>query len=371
MSTPQAASDADQWASLCDRVKATGMEILASGAGADPLNRSEGLRYLARLLRGALEMYVEYSDPVDPVLFKRTHERLKYGFDNPDNIYSTCTVSERHRYEIHGHLGSVAYLSINLSNADLTGKMLLTGFLEGGDLTSDAQGNFVVRLGGEPQSKNWLPLPPGTNTLMIRQSFLDRSKETEAHYSIRRLSPRTADDALTEPKARENLHRAEEWFCRTGSSMLGWAKNLLPTMNELPAADQDYVRSLGADPRMYYYWSAWRLARGEALLIHLPELPAEGMWSLCLTNAWLESLDYTQYRINFNSATAQRNPDGSVTIAIADSDPGIPNWLNACGHAQGNMMFRWTKADRIVDPRVQLVKLDSVAWDDKLKRWPG
>jgi hypothetical protein len=56
-----------------------------------------------------------------------------------------------------------------------------------------------------------------------------------------------------------------------------------------------------------------------------------------------------------------------VTVAIADSDPGIPNWLNTRGHAQGNMMFRWTKADRIVDPCVQLVKLDSVAWDDKLK----
>jgi hypothetical protein len=371
MSTTKPAADAEQWVSFCDNIKATGMQILATGAEADPVNKSEALRYLARILRGALEMYVEYSDPVDPVLFKRTSEHLKYGFDNPDNIYSTCTVSERHQYEVRGNLGSVAYLSINLSNADLTGKMLLTGFLEADELSRDVQGNFVVRLGGEPQPKNWLPLPPGTNTLMIRQSFLDRSKETEAGYAIRRVSPRTAEDALTESRARENLRRAEQWFCRTGSAMLGWAKNLLSTMNELPAADQDYVRSLGADPRMYYYWSAWRLAPGEALLVHLPELPAEGMWSLCLTNFWLESLDYTQYRINFNSATAQRNRDGSVTVAIADTDPGVPNWLNTCGHAQGNMMFRWTKADRIIDPRVELVKLERVTWDDKLKRWPS
>ena len=52
MSSTQAVSDADQWASFCDRVKSTGMEILASGAEADQVNRSEGLRYLARLLRG-------------------------------------------------------------------------------------------------------------------------------------------------------------------------------------------------------------------------------------------------------------------------------------------------------------------------------
>jgi hypothetical protein len=205
---------------------------------------------------------------------------------------------------------------------------------------------------------------------MVRQSFLDRSKEQEARYDIRRLSARNADEAMTEAKARENLHRAEEWFCRTGRNMLGWANNLLPSMNQLPPADQAFVQSLGADPRMYYYWSSWRLAPGEVLLVHLPELPASGMWSLCLTNFWLESLDYTQFRINLNNATAKQNPDGSVTIALTDADPGIANWLNTCGHAQGFMMFRWTKAERIIHPRVELAQLNAVNWDQQLKRWP-
>jgi hypothetical protein len=44
------------------------------------------------------------------------------------NGHRSAIVSERHQYEIRGNLGSVAYLSINLSNADLTGRMLLTGF---------------------------------------------------------------------------------------------------------------------------------------------------------------------------------------------------------------------------------------------------
>jgi hypothetical protein len=371
MSATKSNVDADQWASFCDNVKVAGMEILAAGREADAVNKSEGLRYLARLLRGALEMYVEYSDPIDPVLFNRTNARLKYGFDNPDNIYSTCTISDRHRYEIRGNRGSVSYLSINLSNSDMTGKMILTGFLEGSDFVTDAEGNFVVTLGGEPQPKNWIAVPAGTNTLMVRQSFLDRSKEREAVYAVRRLSPRNADETMTEERARENLHRAEEWFCRTGRNMLGWATNLLPSMNRLPPADQALVQSLGADPRMYYYWSSWRLAPGEALLVHLPELPASGMWSLCLTNFWLESLDYTQYRINLNNATAQQNPDGSVTIALSDTNPGIANWLNTCGHPQGFMMFRWTKAERIIHPQVQLVQLGAVNMQDKLKRWPG
>ncbi len=369
MSENRIATDAEQWALFCDNIKAAGKEILAAGTHVDTVNKTEGLRYLSRILRGALEMYVEYSDPVDPVLFKRTNERLKYGFDNPDNIYSTCTVSDKHCYEIRGNRGSVSYLSINLSNSDTTGKMLLTGFLEAGDMDTDADGNFVVIIGGDAQPRNWLPLPAGTNTLMIRQSFLDRSKEREAQYSIRRLSPRDAGDAMTEERARNNLHLAEQWFSRTGKTMLGWTKNMLRTINQLPAADQAYVQSLGADPRMYYYWSAWRLEPNEVLLVHLPELPATGMWSLCLSNFWLESLDYTQHRINFNSETARQNADGSITIAIAASDPGIANWLNTCGHPQGNIMFRWTKAERIIDPQVELAKLDAVNWQNKLKRW--
>ena len=370
MSENQISKDALQWAEFCDSIKAAGQEILAAGAQADPVGRVEGIRYLSRILRGALEMYVEYSDPFDPVLFKRTHERLKYGFDNPDNIYSTCTVSDTHCYEISGNRGSVAYLSINLSNADTTGKMLLTGFLEAADIDRDANGDFVVVIGGEARPRNWLPLPVGTNTLMIRQSFLDRSKEREAQYAIRRLSPLHPTDTMTEERARQNLQVAEQWFSRTGKTMLGWTRNMLATINQLPPADQAYVQSLGADPRMYYYWSAWRLQRGEVLLVHLPELPTSGMWSLCLSNFWLESLDYTQHRINFNSETAQQNEDGSVTIAIAATDPGIANWLNTCSHPQGNMMFRWTKAERIVDPRVELARLDTVDWERKLKRWP-
>ena len=362
--------DIEQWIAFCDGVKSAGQDILGGGVQTDAVNRSEGLRYLGRILRAALEMYLEYSDPFDPVLFKRTHERLKYGFDNPDNIYSMCSISDSCCYEIRGNRGSVAYLSINLSNADTAGKMLLCGFLESGDILADDAGNFSVRLGGDALPRNWLPLPTGTNTLMIRQSFLDRSKEREAQYSIRRLSPRTVDAAMTEARARDNLHQAEQWFSRTGKTMLGWSRNMLLTLNRLPPADQAYVQSLGADPRMYYYWSAWRLEPGEILLVHLPELPAAGMWSLCLSNFWLESLDYTQYRINFNSETAQKNADGSVTIAIAAAAPGIPNWLNTCGHTQGNIMFRWTKAERIVDPQVELIQSNGVDWGAKLRRWP-
>jgi len=75
-------------------------------------------------------MHVEYSDPMDPVLFNRTNERLNTASIIPTHIYSTCTLNDQHRYEIRGNCGSVSYLSVNLSNSDTTGKMLLTGFVE-------------------------------------------------------------------------------------------------------------------------------------------------------------------------------------------------------------------------------------------------
>ena len=40
--------------------------ILSEGAPDDPLDHAEGWRYLTRLTRGALETFVEFSDPAVP-----------------------------------------------------------------------------------------------------------------------------------------------------------------------------------------------------------------------------------------------------------------------------------------------------------------
>ena len=73
------------WHAFCDRLKAAGDAIFAEDTPADPLTRAEGTRYLTRLVRAALETFVEFADPAAPVLRRTVHETVKMGADNPDN----------------------------------------------------------------------------------------------------------------------------------------------------------------------------------------------------------------------------------------------------------------------------------------------
>jgi hypothetical protein len=94
------------------------------------------------------------------------------------------------------------------------------------------------------------------------------------------------------------------------------------------------------------------------------------MWNLVLYNFWLESLDYTNFRIHLNTNTARKNDDGSVTMVISNTDTKAGNWLNASGHTQGNMMLRcWSGGVRPVDPLTQLVDLDSTDLTSRFRRW--
>ncbi len=62
------------WEEFCDTLRAAGQTILAEGSPTDPLDRAEGFRYLSRLTRAALETFVEYANPLAPVLHRPVHE---------------------------------------------------------------------------------------------------------------------------------------------------------------------------------------------------------------------------------------------------------------------------------------------------------
>ena len=61
-----------------------------------------------------------------------------------------------------------------------------------------------------------------------------------------------------------------------------------------------------------------------------------------------------------NKHTARYNPDGSVTLVIASSDPGVGNFLYTAGHERGTMLLRWTCARHHPVPKCRLVKLASL-----------
>ena len=347
------------WADFCDTLKRSGQQILRADAPGDPLTRAEGFRYLSRLMRIALEMHVEFADGAWPGFFSPSHETAKIGADNPDNLYQYARLDGRCEYRVTGRRGTVAYLSFGTQKGgyETDGKMLQTGFLDAKQLEVAPDGSFEIVLSATPRAGNWVRMEPGTNALLVRQTFLDRRAETPAQLKIERIGAHDRPAPLDPLVLQGGLMRAAQFVERTSKLFADWAGSYGAHVNALPPADQALCQSVGGDPNIYYYHSCWSLADDEALVIDVDTVPDCDFWNVQLNNHWMESLDYRHFDICVNKHSARLNADGGVTVVVAASRPGDANWLDTAGHRSGTICWRWVGAARPVHPRTRVVKL--------------
>ena len=351
-----ATSDAEQkvldgtvWDEFCDALKEAGKIIRSKQAPGDAFNQAEGYRYLARLLRGGLAGFLEFRDPLFPQLRCGAHETIKLGADNPDNRYESAPVNPDYDYRISGNRGTVDYLGIStiINKYASGGTMEVTGHVDARNMDIGADGSLEIIVSRKQHPGNWLPMVEGSNSITVRQTFQDRVNEQRAELKIERIGAR---DDRPEPLSAEKLQRGlmgAVMFVQ-GSAQLfeNWAESFLPTINQLPPADQDYCQSIGGDPNIFYFHSAWELADDEVLIIEAPEIPECQTWNFQLDNWWMESLDYRHHTIHVNKHTAHYEADGSARLVVSHSDPGVPNWIETAGHNMGTMCWRWIGADR-------------------------
>lgn len=357
--------DGSAWEAFCDTLKETGKQILRPEAPSDAFNRAEGWRYLTRLTRIALDMFMECNDRDFPTFYRPSHETAKIGADNPDNLYERAEINGKHDYRITGTRGTVAYLgliAIAGGYEDEDANMRSVGSIDThGGLEVNDDGTIEFILSREPRPGNWLKITDDTVAVLVRQTFLDRKEEQPAELKIERIREAGEVPApLTPEQLADNLLRTAGFVKGTATLFADWAQSFLDKPNELPPADQAYCQKLGGDPNIFYYHSYYDLAEDESLVIEVPKVPSCDNWNLQVDNYWMESLDYRYLKIHVNKHTAHYNDDGSVQIVIGEHDPGHPNWLTTAGHRQGTLAFRWIGAEEIVHPTTRVVKTDSL-----------
>ena len=350
------------WADFCDTLKSAGDVILAEGSPTEPLDRAEGFRYLSRLTRAALEAFVEYADPLAPVLHRPVHETAKIGADNPDNYYQHATISGAHEYRITGTRGTIHYLDFatQTSGVASSGDSRQGGHLDAKDMEIGPDGGLEVILSTERKPGNWLPMTPDTSALIVRQTFLDRAREVPATLAIERVGGDGLPTPLTPARLDAGLQSAAGLVVSCAALFASWAEGFRKRTNELPKFDDAISMGAGGDPNICYYHGYWRLAPDEALVIEVTPPRCEA-WNFQLDNHWMESLDYRYHRIHVNKHTARYRDDGSVRIVVAHRDPGVENWIETAGHGQGTMCFRWIRADAHPEPRTRVVKVAELA----------
>lgn len=352
--------DGTLWEEFCDALKDAGKILHSDKAPQDPFNQAEGYRYLSRLLRGGLEGFLEFRDPLFPQFRCGAHETIKLGADNPDNRYESATVNPDYDYRITGHRGTVDYLGLStiINKYASGGTMQVTGHIDAREMEIAEDGTLEILVSQKEQPGNWLPMEEGTNSITVRQTFQDRVNEKPAVLTIERIDAEETRPAPLTPEILQRGLMGAVMFVQ-GSAQLfeNWAESFLPHINELPPADQAYCQSIGGDPNIYYFHSAWQLADDEVLVIDAPDIPACQTWNFQLDNWWMESLDYRHHTIHFNKHTAHYEADGSVRVVVSHTDPGVPNWVETAGHDRGTMCWRWIGADRHPPLSTRVMKL--------------
>jgi hypothetical protein len=156
------------------------------------------------------------------------------------------------------------------------------------------------------------------------------------------------------------LQGAAKMVLGTSKLFQKWSEGFTRHTNRLPRFPHEVAFAAGGDPNIAYYHSHWALAPDEALVVDLAP-PECDFWNFQLANWWMESLDYRFAKIHLNKHTAHYREDGTVRAIVAHRDPGLPNWLDTCGHSSGTMCVRWIRAASHPDPQARVVKFAELA----------
>ena len=350
------------WAQFCDALKAAGAEILRPETPGTELDRAEGWRYLTRLTRVGLEMMLEFGNPDFPVFYQASNTTLKIGGDNPDNVYWNATIAGDREYRLRGTRGTVRYLSFatKANRYAVDGTLASTGELDAPNLEVSPDGTFEVLVSRNRQRGNWLPMSADSSMLLVRNTILDRARETPAVMSIERIGGPAKPAPLTAAAIERALLATAAFVKGTAHTFADWVQMFRANPNQLATVDQTMFFRAGGDPNIFYLHGYWTLKADEALVIEVKPPQCE-FWNFQLDNYWMESLDYRYAPVWVNSHTARYNADGSATITIARENRGFTNWMDTDGHTTGSMLLRWTRASSHPVPECRVVKLAQAA----------
>lgn len=359
------------WEAFCDRLKAMGREVLREDLPGSPLERAEGFRHLTRTVVSALQQVVEFSDPERPVLYQNPSAAVKWGGDNPDNLYLHAVIDGARTYRLHGERGSVHDFILSTTaagpmEAAATGPRkgrdhLVFAELSARDLAVGADGRFEVWISPERRRGDWLASHPDTGFLLIRQYFNDWERERNATFRLECVgSEGSAPPPLDPARLAEMLDDAAAWVER----LPFWTRMVQRAYAACgPNALAHFGAVRGGASDISYGQGFFDLEDDQALLVEV-EPPRARYWQLALGNAWFESLDYANHQSCLNGHQIRVDADGRARLVVAGRDPGVANWLDTAGHRRGLIQYRWVWTETDPRPHARVVPLARL--DDEL-----
>jgi hypothetical protein len=343
-----------------------GPEWLVQG----PDDVGEALRAILHLLEASLTTRME-SHPEHPWLREFPLPTRKFLGDNSDAIYYETAISPDHSYRLRGNMAGAVYVSITVEVGLPDGGFSLNtaGVINDTQFDVAPDGSFEIRLGGQPDERNWLALAPDASRITTRHYYEDEVpaplRPRHVDFQIEALDPLPPPDAPNDANVAASIRRVAR-FLQTSTLDQGPPPRedqpafVSRVPNEFPKPVKPGNFSLAAADAAYSM-APFLIPPGQALLIEGRWPEACRMANVCLWNRHMQTFDYLNRQVTLNRRQTRLEADGSFRIVVAHEDPGVPNWLETEGRSFGLVFFRYMLPEgEIETPRAKLVPLGSL-----------
>ncbi len=360
------------WQKFCDSLASTGLQALDNLHIDTDLDLAEGVRYLSRIARLALESELENKDSAHPYLQRSLGPTLKMGGDNPEGLYLAAPINGTDTFQITGSRGSADWISFFAQrsyDALADGLTVFGDCLFSTELKSDSEGRICITIAPEgafPDSEspdNWIKTDKYCSLMLIRQFFSDRDDVSPMDLRIENLTRGHEPKALlTLPEVGKRLDASAAFFDMMVPIMQQEMVDQGARLNTFETDIGNPTSNTGGVPGGNGVTARWALNADEALLVTFTPPSSCPYWDIQVGNGWYESWDYRHFFSGMTHSQAHYNADGSVTVVVSEQDPGTVNWLQAAGHEQGHIAVRWLLTDgELPLPDCQVVSVSAVS----------
>jgi hypothetical protein len=366
---------------------------------------AEGYRYLMGFVHSAVERAF-HEDPARPAFRNALSIINRATIDNADAIYFYAAIDGREHTVIRGQTSdwrewrgeppaptgrkAPHYVIFEASAGVLAGDSgslrelapgtkTQTGRLDSSAIQLESDGRFEILLAPERpdgHTGNFIStlkvvdrphptdrdMPPEryANYISGRQLFNDWEREDAIHLSIHQLAAAgNAAPAYGPEQAADELRRCGElvrgqmhfwnafWTILMGTyghreggiPGVEFSRNAFNTINAASGATG------GGMSTNLYAGGVFELGPDEALVIENQVQQQPQYIGFQLGTLWGESMEYANSIGSLNGYQSEVDPDGVIRLVVAHRDPGVPNWLDTTGHAEGFLTPRWAYSE--------------------------
>jgi hypothetical protein len=338
-------------------------------SGLDERTKLEGCFWLMEFADMVLEVFA-HRDPVHPVVMPIVSPFRRFMGDHSLGRWNyVVELDPRYEYRLWCRPGDATFHSITVQSGGglpLLPTAAVLGKLNNRELTYEADGTFVITLGGSACAGNWIPLGTEPAGLLTREFFYASPLErTEAVWRIENItggeplrpsdahlttSLRTALETFVEAADRYPLPVGQALFAQGGLNNFGelthFTESNMPTWGNLDA---------------FHTTLSYELEPDEAILIEGGRAVPCAWWGITQNNRYVASFAL-QEMVNLHGGNIELEDDGTWRAVLSERDPSRRNWITTAGHRHGIVRIRWLIADEIPQrPRTSRVKVTDLA----------